>query len=91
MSEVEDYKVLMSDLIKKQMVMLGPNLVLSKSRQVTGLTVADDGTVQSINGDLQVVLQELANVFMGLSGQIAQETLNALLEKYPNIKRTVQS
>lgn len=87
MSDQADYQALMSDLIKKQMVMLGPNLVLSKSRQVTGLTVADDGTVQSINGDPQVALQELVNAFMSLSGQIAQMTLNALLEKYPGVKK----
>lgn len=87
MSEQNDYKALLSDLIKKQMVMLGPNLVLSKARKAGGLTVADDGTVDSISGDPQAVLQAVANEFMNLSGQIAQMTLNALLEKYPGIKK----
>lgn len=87
MSDQSDYQALMSDLVKKQMVMLGPNLVLSKARQVAGLTVADDGTVQAISGDPQKALQDLANTFMELSGQIAQMTLNALLEKYPGVKK----
>ncbi len=86
MSVPEDYQGLMSDLIKKQMVMLGPNLVLSKARKISGLTVSEDGSVTALSGDPGKILQELANVFMSLSGQIAQMTLNALLEKYPGIK-----
>lgn len=86
MSDMEDYRQLMSDLVKKQMVMLGPNLVLSKARKVKGITVADDGTVQLLEGDYQLALRELVNAFMNLSGQIAQMTLNTLLLRYPNIK-----
>lgn len=67
--------------------MLGPNLVLLKARQVSALTVGDDGTIQAISGDPQKALSDLANKFMELSGQIAQMTLSALLEKYPNVKR----
>ncbi|OGD92993.1 hypothetical protein A2697_05025 [Candidatus Curtissbacteria bacterium RIFCSPHIGHO2_01_FULL_41_44] len=87
MSEIEDYQSLMSDLIKKQMIMLGPNLVLSKARQVKGLTVGDDGAVLAISGEAQTALQQLANEFMNLSGQIAQMTLNTLLAKYPGLKK----
>lgn len=89
MSDAGDYKSLLTDLIKKQMVMLGPNLVLSKARQVQGLTVGDDGTVSAIAGDPQGALQALANDFMKLSGQIAQMTLDTLLAKYPGIKKPV--
>lgn len=85
MSREEDYRALMTELIKKQMVMLGPNLVLSKARGVSGLTVSDDGVVQKLSGDSGQALQELVNAFMTLSGQIAQMTLNTLLEKYPGV------
>ena len=87
MSSQEEYKALFSDLIKKQMVMLGPNLVLAKARQVAGLTVTEDGEVTAISGDPGQALQALANDFMDLSGNIALMTLNTLLEKYPGIKR----
>jgi len=83
----EDYQSLLSDLIKKQMVMLGPGVALSKARKVTSLTVSDDGTVRAISGDPQTALNELATEYMSLSGQIAQTTLNSLLEKYPGIKQ----
>lgn len=83
----EDYQALFSDLIKKQMVMLGPNVALSNARKVTALTVADDGQVTAVAGDPQTALAELAGVYMDLSGQIAQATLASLLEKYPEIKK----
>lgn len=82
----EDYQALLSDLVKKQMVMLGPGVALTQARKVASLTVAADGQVTAISGDPQVALSELTGVYMNLSGQIAQVTLESLLEKYPAIK-----
>jgi hypothetical protein len=82
----EDYKKMLTDLIQKQMVVLGPNIALDKARKVPGLSLNTDGTVQDINGDPQMILKGVANEYMTLSGQIAQMTLNSLLEKYPGIK-----
>lgn len=81
-----NYQGLLSDLIKKQMVMLGPGVALSKARKVDALTVADDGQVTAVSGDPKVALNLLVNEYMTLSGQIAQTTLSSLLEKYPEIQ-----
>lgn len=81
-----NYKKMLSDLIKKQMVMLGPNIALDKARKVTGVAVNDEGEVTDISGDPRLVLKGVANEYMTLSGQIAQMTLNTLLEKYPGIE-----
>jgi hypothetical protein len=48
--------------------------------------VGEDGTVLDMDGDPQMVLKGVANEYMTLSGQIAQMTLNTLLEKYPTLK-----
>ncbi len=77
---------MLTDLIQKQMIVLGPNIALDKARNVPGLLMNDDGSVKEINGDPQMVLKGVANEYMTLSGQIAQMTLNTLLEKYPTIK-----
>lgn len=87
MAQLEDYRSLISDLVRKQMVMLGPNLVISKARQIPGLTVADDGTVSELGGDPAETLQKVVDVFMELSGKIAKMTLDTLLEKYPEVKK----
>lgn len=84
----EDYQSLLTDLIKKQMVMLGPGVAIAKARKVSTLTVSGEGLVTAIGGDPQVALDQLATEYMNLSGQIAQATLASLLEKYPNIKNT---
>ncbi len=82
---------MLSDLIKKQMIMLGPNVALGTVRKVSGITVSEDGTVTDITGEPQVVMEGVANAFMNLSGQIAQMTLKTILEKYPTIKTQVSS
>lgn len=82
---------MLSDLIKKQMIMLGPNVALGTARKVSGITVSEDGTVTDITGEPQVVMEGVANAFMNLSGQIAQMTLKTILEKYPTIKTQVSS
>lgn len=84
--ELASYRKMLSDLIKKQIVILGPNIALDKARKVPGLKVEDSGEVSSITGDAKLVLKGVANEYMNLSGQIAQMTLNTLLEKYPGIK-----
>lgn len=83
--DVANYKKMLSDLIKKQMVMLGPNIALDKARKVPGLRVEDSGDVLDMDGDPKAVLKGVANEYMALSGQIAQMTLNTLLEKYPGV------
>lgn len=87
MSKEEDYRNLLSDLVKKQMVMLGPGVAISNARKVGSITVSEDGSVSAISGDPKAALEALATEYMNLSGQIAQTTLSSLLEKYPSIKQ----
>ncbi len=86
MPDHDEYKKMLTDLIQKQMVVLGPNIALDKARRTAGLKVADDGTVLDIGGDPQITLKAVVNEYMALSGQIAQMTLNTVLEKYPSVK-----
>lgn len=85
MSSQGDYQSLLTDLIKKQMVMLGPNVALSKAKKISALTVSESGQVTAIAGDPQQALNALASEYMQLSGEIANATLKSLLEKYPDI------
>lgn len=86
MDNLSQYQSMLSDLIKKQMVMLGPNVALGQARKVMGLQVGDDGTVTAITANPQTVLQEVANKYLALSGAIAQMTLQSVIAKYPGIK-----
>ena len=91
MAEVDDYKNVLTDLVKKQMIMLGPGVALATARKVGSIKVENDGTVSEISQDPHKVMQEVTTQYMNLSGQIAQTTLTTILEKYPNIKKPQNS
>jgi hypothetical protein len=79
-----DYKKLLTEVIQKQMVILGPSITLAKARNVKGLTVADDGTVVNIDGQPQELIQGLIDQFVQLSGLIVKKTMEPLLSMYPS-------
>lgn len=74
-----DYKTLLTQVIQKQMVILGPTITLAKARNVKGLTVDDNGIVTAINGQPQILIQELIDQFVQLSGLIVKKTMEPLL------------
>ncbi len=80
----QDYKKLLTDVIKKQIVILGPQITLAKARNVKGLTVADDGTVSDMQGSPQELIQALIDQFVQLSGEIVRKTMEPLLSAYPD-------
>ena len=87
MDNINEYKKMITELIQKQIVMLGPSVALGKAKKVSGLEIDDKGNVTNISGDPSQVLKELAKEYMEISSQIAQNTIDTLLSKYPNVKR----
>ena len=81
-----EYRKLLTEIIKKQIIILGPDITLVKARNVSALTVADDGSVTAISGDPQAALQGLIDEFVSLSGLIVKKTMEPLLSKYPSLK-----
>lgn len=83
-----DNKRIFSELIKKQMLILGPDITLAKVKNVSGITVDNNGEVQSITGDPQQLLQLLINQFVELSGMIVKKTMESILTSYPGLLLT---
>jgi hypothetical protein len=81
-----DYKQMLSEIIKKQIIILGPQIAVLKARAVEGLKVLDDGTVIEVNGPEQMVLQKLIDEYVALSGEIVKNAVNSVFEKYPSIQ-----
>ena len=86
MANEADYKNLINDIIAKQTIILGPDIVMLKAHNVAGLTLSDDGKVEKLEGDLQEILQNLINEYIALSGQIVKNILSPVFAKYPEIK-----
>lgn len=85
MESIDDYKKVMSEIIQRQMVILGPDIALLKARNVEGLAVGSDGFVTNLDGDPSDLLQKLIDEYVALSGLIVKKAMEPLLRKYPNL------
>lgn len=81
---MDDNKRIFSELIKRQIAILGPDITLAKVKNVSGIQVDANGDVQSINGDPQVLLNELIAQFVELSGLIVKKTMESILSSNPS-------
>jgi len=86
MDQKEQYKLLLSEIIAKQAIILGPQIAILKARNVIGLKVADDGKVVDIAGEAQETLEKLIDEYVNLSGQIVKNALTSVFAKYPELK-----
>ena len=80
-----DYKQMLTEIIKKQIVILGPEIAVLKARSVSGLVVENDGRVSEVGENPQATLQKLVDQYVELSGQIVKNALGSIFAKYPNL------
>lgn len=75
----QDYKAIFTQLIQKQILILGPDITIAKAKNVPGIEIDAQGNVTNITGDPQTVLQNLINQFVELSGLIVKKTMESIL------------
>ncbi len=88
MPNQEEYKKIFSEIIQKQIVILGPQIAVLKARNVSGLTVNDQGEVTQISGNEQILLHKLIDEYVALSGEIVRNAVNSVFDKYPSIRNS---
>lgn len=86
MPDQEEYKKIFSEIIQKQIVILGPQIAVLKARNVPGLSVNDNGEVTNISGNEQMLLHRLIDEYVALSGEIVKNAVNSVFDKYPSIR-----
>lgn len=79
------YQKLLTDVIKNQIIVLGPAISLAKARNVKGLTVSEDGTVTAISGNPRELIQQLIDQFMDISALIVKKTIEPILSGYTDL------
>ena len=85
------YKKLLTDIIQKQIVILGPDIALIKARAVPGLEVDQNGSVVGIAGSPAETLRRLIDEYVALSGLIVKTTMEPLLSKYPELSEELSN
>ena len=87
MEEKNQYISLISEIIDKQAVILGPDIAILKARNVLGLSIDGNGKVIDIKGNPSDVVEQLIDEYVQLSGQIVKSALSSIFTKYPDIKK----
>jgi hypothetical protein len=85
MDDKGQYAALIGEIIKKQSIILGPEIAIVKARSVPGLMVDNDGTVTGVGDNPQETLQKLVDQYVELSGQIVKNALGSIFAKYPGL------
>ena len=87
MEEKSQYISLISEIIAKQAVILGPDIAILKARNVLGLMIDNSGKVTDLKGDPADAVEQLIDEYVQLSGQIVKSALSSIFTKYPDIKK----
>jgi hypothetical protein len=87
MDQAEQYKSVMSEIIIKQSIILGPDMAIARAKKVSGIEVGDKGEVLSVSGDAADALKRLIDTYVELSGQIVKSALGPIFTKYPDIEQ----
>lgn len=85
MDEKTQYTALIGEIIKKQSLILGPEIAVLKARSVPGLMVDNDGKVTGVGDNPKETLQNLVDQYVELSGLIVKNALGSIFAKYPSI------
>lgn len=86
MTPISNYKKFLTELVRKHMVVLGPNIARDIALQVPGLTIDASGEVTEITGNPLLVMQDLVNGYTNLCAPVTQLILYNLLELASEIK-----
>jgi hypothetical protein len=78
---IQEYQTLMTDIIHKQMAILGPSLPIMLSQSIKGLKVADDGKVLSVGSDPEEFLNQLITQYFNISESLVKISIFPQIEK----------
>lgn len=91
MSKTQDYKAIISEYIKKQMIILGPVVAVEKARKLEKIKLKDDGAVTQINGDGEEIMAMIESEYEGMIGSIAHTVLLRVIDKTSAAKGEIEN
>jgi len=78
----KEYQQLLTEILKKQIVIFGPAIVTAKIKHLKNITVTDDGTVTSLLGSPRDIAGEILEAFKELSSGVVKITIEPRLVPY---------
>ncbi len=86
MNQEEQYKAVISEIIAKQSLILGPEMAIMRAKKIGEIIISPEGKVVEVKGDSSEALKKLIDVYVELSGQIVRNALTPIFVKYPEVK-----
>lgn len=83
----QKYLDLMTEIISKEMIVLGPEIAVMVAQGVGGLEVDEKGKAVNISGFSADAVKNLVDEYIRLSGRTANSFIDSLFDKYPGIKK----
>lgn len=77
--EPKDYHSVLTDLIRKQMLILGPTFPIKQARLIKGLKIADNGTVLETSIDPKIILNEFISQSLNVSETLVELSMMPLI------------
>ena len=85
MALMEDCKKAITEIVKKQMDIVGPAVALSVAQKATSVKLSTSGEVMEIIGDPKTALEQVAESYINFSGEISKMILKSVMKTYPDI------
>ena len=85
MALMEDCKKAITEIVKKQMDIVGPAVALSVAQKETSVKLSTSGEVMEIIGDPKTALEQVAEAYIAFSGEISKMILKSVIKSYPDI------
>jgi len=74
-----DYQKVLTEVLQKQIIILGPAITLTKARNVPGINIDNTGRVISLEGDGHAISVKVLEQFRELSPLLVKKTMAPLL------------
>ncbi len=85
MVAIQFYKKFLTEFVRQQMILLGPNLAVDTVNRVEGIEVNNRGQVVEIIGEYNLILQSVVEEFSKLSPQLTNYFIHMQFSRYPEI------
>lgn len=79
MDTAQLYQKLLTDAVRKQIIILGKEITLLKAREIPGISVTDDGTVAFLKENNVEVVTQFLEEFREISSPLVKKTMQPLL------------
>jgi len=84
-----DFLNLLTDIIQKQIVILGRDVVLRKARSIGKITIDDTGAVTAVEGEAKVYLKSLIVSLAEISPESIRKTIEPMVSGNPELQALI--